>query len=136
MTDQHQHRATPEQWERITDPDGVASWVCILELRDRIAALEAAQLEQSESHRFCVDAIVRRVEAMESPMTELRAASAEARPAGGLVEMIEAVAGGDARAAIREVAEWLKQQQEVPIGSSTASADYFAAMLREEANRG
>jgi hypothetical protein len=32
------------------------------------------------------------------------------------------------------VAKWLEQQQEVPIGS-TASADYFAAMLREEAGR-
>jgi hypothetical protein len=39
------------------------------------------------------------------------------------------------RAAIHHIADWLEQQQEVPIGSSTASADYFAAMLRSEANR-
>jgi hypothetical protein len=43
--------------------------------------------------------------------------------------------GTEARAAIREVADWLDQQQQVPIGCSTASADYFSDMLREEAGR-
>jgi hypothetical protein len=38
------------------------------------------------------------------------------------------------RAAIHHIADWLELQQEVPIGS-TASADYFAAMLRSEAGR-
>ena len=42
---------------------------CILELRARVEALEAAQLEQAESHRFCTDAIVRRVEALEAGAT-------------------------------------------------------------------
>jgi hypothetical protein len=37
----------------------------IQSLRFRVEALEAAQLEQAESHRFCTDAIVRRVEALE-----------------------------------------------------------------------
>jgi len=59
-------------------------------------------------------------------------------PVVGLVErlihLLGHYGGGTARAAIREVADWLEQQQEVPIGS-TASADYFAAMLREEAGR-
>jgi hypothetical protein len=89
MTDQY--RATPEQWEvvEICSEEGKIPWPtadCILELRDtiralckarndlvvcsteqnqRIEALEAAQLEQAESHRFCTDAIVRRVEALE-----------------------------------------------------------------------
>jgi hypothetical protein len=57
----------------------------------------------------------------------------DARP-GGLVERVAAT--NNAPEAIREVAAWLEQQQEVPIGCSTASADYFAAMLKEEANRG
>jgi hypothetical protein len=67
MTDQH--RATPEQWAQIersaeeVHGDGCSA---ILELRARIEALEAAQLEQAESHRFCTDAIVRRVEALEA----------------------------------------------------------------------
>jgi hypothetical protein len=66
-------------------------------------------------------------------------------PAGGLVERVAKAlydaphpVGSwrpNARAAIREVAQWLEQQQEVPIGSASASADYFAAMLRSEANR-
>jgi hypothetical protein len=38
----------------------------ISKIINRIEALEAAQLEQAESHRFCVDAIVRRVEALEA----------------------------------------------------------------------
>jgi hypothetical protein len=87
MTDQL--RATPQQWERIKQlaKEGWEIQSAIYELRSRIEALEAAQLEQAESNRFCVDAIVRRVEALESPMAELRAASAEARP-GGLVERV------------------------------------------------
>jgi hypothetical protein len=108
MTNQHTHRATPEQWEyqeRWASDDDDAS--CILELRCRVEALEADQLEQAESNRFCTDAIVRRVEALEatqhahadvshlsdaereqvtqeSAMTELPAARAEARH--GVVE--------------------------------------------------
>jgi hypothetical protein len=63
----NQHRATPEQWEyqeRWASDDDDAS--CILELRCRVEALEAAQLEQAESNRFCTDAIVRRVEVLEA----------------------------------------------------------------------
>jgi hypothetical protein len=98
MNQSQQHRATPEQWEviGICKEEGKIPWptaTCLLELRARIEALEAAQLEQAESHRFCTDAITRRVEALEAvqrnqqlAMTELRAASAEVRPAGGLVE--------------------------------------------------
>jgi hypothetical protein len=204
MTDQH--RATPEQWAYMHERTeaGLEMTSCILELRDtiralckarndllvcsteqnqRIEALEAAQLEQAESHRFCTDAIVRRVEALEAydkedancwamvrsgmhalreriealeaaqqdkldrlialdredptpdpAMTELRAASAEARPAGGLVERIEAVAGGDARAAIREVVKWIQDRQDSDQVVHTAYE--AASWLRIEANRG
>ena len=134
MTDQH--RATPEQWAQIersaeeVHGDGCSA---ILELRDRIAALEAAQLEQAESNRFCTDAIVRRVEALEDPMTELRAASADLNSSagltsspGGLVERIEAVAGGDGRTAIREAAKWLRS-----VGNNRSADD-----LEQEADRG
>jgi hypothetical protein len=111
------HRATPEQWAThrawaASDDDSS----CILELRSRIEALEAAQRE--------------------APMTELRAASAEARPAEGLIERVEeALAnefqpGGDwrdeARAAIREVAKWLRSEL-----VSCAAAD----QLEHEADR-
>jgi hypothetical protein len=159
MTDQH--RATPEQWEyqekwgqRSFEPDIDSS--CLLELRARVKALEAAQLEQAESHRFCTDAIVRRVEALEAfdhrpllaavraqsravahfgnRLDALEAASAEVRPAGGLVERVEesiitGMVDGDrhaARAAIREVAKWL----------DTKGQHGCSLLLREEANRG
>ena len=65
-------------------------------------------------------------------------------PAGGLVERVadaiyrNGIGDGfrkEARAAICEVADWLDHQQEVPIGCSTASADYFSDMLREEVNQ-
>jgi hypothetical protein len=57
MTDQH--RATPEQWAKCEEDARLWSGAfnCILELRARIEALEAAQLEQAESHRFCTDGI-------------------------------------------------------------------------------
>jgi hypothetical protein len=66
-----EYRATPEQWEyqekwgqRSFEPDIDSS--CLLELRARVKALEAAQLEQAESHLFCVDALVRRIEKLEA----------------------------------------------------------------------
>jgi hypothetical protein len=237
-----QHRATPEQWEHVEVSAGMKQQIpwatadCLLELRSRIEALEADQLEQAESHRFCVDAIVRRVEALElahriqsgtltsaeraelgvvtrvqleaamlrsasdarqaamdelrawrpldiettygseaaadaaqilhapmvvegtfehggdflkvyaqfedrlkatperdPAMTELRAASAEARPAGGLVERVANAiynvphdSAAEARAAIREVAQTLR----------ASFFEYAADWLEQEANRG
>jgi len=112
---------------------------CLLELRDRVEALEAHQMEQSWSERFCVDAIVRRLEKLEAAqrdedkldrlialdvedpapdpaMTELRAASAEARPAISLVDEVAYEAGlsdlADARAAIRAVAAWIRDRHD------------------------
>ena len=182
-----QHRAKPEHWlilGRQAETLGCASSNAILELRSRIEGLEAAQLEQAESHRFCTDAIVRRVEALEArdkedascwamvrsgmhalrervealeaapqdkldrlialdrddptpdaPMTELRAASAEARPAG-LVERVADLLGhhgdGTARAAIREVAaavwdRWVEEE---------STGEEIAQWLEQEADRG
>ena len=109
MTDQY--RATPEQWAcqkawAVDDDDSS----CILELRARIEALEAAQQDK-------LDRLIALDAADPTPdpaMPELRAASAEAQPAGGLVEMLGDVwSEGQplhpyARvAAIREVATWL-----------------------------
>jgi hypothetical protein len=209
-------RATPEQWDLIAETGGGCMSATILELRARVEALEAAQLEQAESHRFCTDAIVRRVEALEAaqhahadlsrlsdaerdrmaqelakpaawrpletettygteaftataqqilrapmvvegtfehggetyrfkakpereaPMAELRAASAEARPAGGLVERVaqsiahkgcfapEEFYDQEARAAIREVAKWLRAGRML----------HAAELLEQEADRG
>jgi hypothetical protein len=160
-----------------TDPRKVA--VVINALSDRIEALEAAQLEQAESHRFCTDAIVRRVEALElahriqsgtltsaeraelgvvtrvqleaamlrsasdarqAAMDELRAASTEARPAGGLLERvtdsISCPFSSDeykAHAAIREVAAaaWRIWEEE-----AETTWEEVAQWLEQEASRG
>jgi hypothetical protein len=158
----------------------------IQSLRARVEALEADQLEQAESGRFCVDAIVRRVEALElahriqsgtltsaeraemgvvtrvqleaamlrsasdarqTAMDELRAASAEVRPTvkesltdgGALLERVANAiynvphdSAAEARAAIREVAAWLRENDsECQMGGD---ADATAELLEREAN--
>jgi len=131
MTDQH--RATPEQWEHVQISAGMKQQIpwatadCILELRSRIEALEAAQRE--------------------APMTELRAASAEARPTvkdsltdgGGLVERVaETMATpslparewrDESCAVIRAAAAWFRKQGGYP-------NEWTAQMLEQEADRG
>ena len=122
MAEQH-HRATAEHWDLIGRMCHRAEFSCLVELRDRIEALER-----------------------EAAMNELRAASAEARPTvnaritrdrdetgdyliihdaspstGSLVERVAAAITGDsdepsnwkpeARAVIREVAKWLQEQE-------------------------
>jgi hypothetical protein len=85
MTDQH--RATPEQWAMLEEQSAPEYDNTILELLSRIEALEATQ---------------------HAPTTT------EARP-GGLVERVHSCIVGEpecghmqARAAIREVAAWLR----------------------------
>jgi hypothetical protein len=113
MTDQH--RATPKQWELIDDASReVVSASCIKELRARIEALEAAQRE--------------------GPMAELRAASAEARPAG-LVERVATIISlaktsrGAAEDVLSEVAAAAKD-----LRFTTAKA--LIDWLQREASRG
>jgi hypothetical protein len=83
------HRATPEQWaetEKWAQGDELDS-SCILELRSRIESLEAAQQDK-------LDRLIALDAADPTPdpaMTELRAASAEAQPAGGLVERVATI---------------------------------------------
>jgi hypothetical protein len=184
----NQHRATPEQWEyqeRWASDDDDAS--CILELRDRIEALEVAQHAHADVSRlshaereqvtqelakpaawrpletettYGTEAAIATAQQIlratgvvegtfehagetyrfkakperESAMTELRAASAEARPAG-LVERVADSLCCDphlhakARAAIREVAAWLRE-------GGDYSADAWADMLEREVFRG
>jgi hypothetical protein len=57
---------------------------CILELRARIEALEEGSTEQAESNRFCTDAIVARIEALEAaqqPADQVRGATEMVAPA-------------------------------------------------------
>jgi hypothetical protein len=105
MTDQH--RATPEQismcvypGDLATDPRKVA--VVINALSDRIEALEAAQLDK-------LDRLIALDAADPTPdpaMTELRAASAEARPAASEIFPVEyADSNGDGIRIIMEPAD-------------------------------
>jgi len=145
MTDQH--RATPEDWEyiRLRAEDGVGLLNCILELRARIAALEAAHSPQPDKldRLIALDAADPNWEPNPA-MAELRAASAEARPAGRLVERVtarieygidaELDPEGIARAVIREQAAWLRENDsECQMGGD---ADATAELLEQEADRG
>ena len=114
MTDQ-QHRATPEQWASIDDPENPFAYeVCILELRDRIAALEASagigQAVTPANTSPPTDSLVERV------AEGIAAADDE-----GLTNMTW---NHHARAAIREVAAWL----------DTKGQHGCSIWLREEAN--
>jgi hypothetical protein len=126
MTDpQQQHRATPEQWETlehyviaIPNPS-IAS--CILELRNRVKALEAGQtcphiVTSDEGTSYC--ALAEQTANQFRDPTEKVAAAA---PADSLVERVadaivsQATSAGivddrPARAAIREVASWLRSE--------------------------
>ena len=142
------HRATPEQWEHVAicaEMKQQVPWAtaaCLLELRARVETLEAAQLEQAESNRFCVDAIVRRVEALEATQHAIRSG-----PESPLVERVaDAIAGQatsagivndrPARAAIREVAAFLEAIQGQWCDSAAEVVAKLAAELRQEADRG
>ena len=91
----NQHRATPEQWESIERyAEDNAYDACILELRARIEALEAAQPKVRSGP--------------ESPLVErvADAIAAQATSAG-------IVNDRPARAAILEVAAWLRTQDDL-----------------------
>jgi hypothetical protein len=96
MTDQH--RATPEQWELLKRQGqtlGSAESIALLELRDRIAALEASagigQPVTPANTSAPADSLLERVQ--------------------GAISDVEFPHGTDeARAAIREVARWLRSE--------------------------
>jgi len=61
------HRATPEQWANVERwaSEMRSTDSCLLELRDRIAALEEDATEHSKSAHFCFETIIQRIEALE-----------------------------------------------------------------------
>jgi hypothetical protein len=142
MTDQH--RATPEDWEyiRLRAEDGVRLPNCLLELRARVEALEAVQQDK-------LDRLIALDAADPTPdpaMYELRAASAEARPAGGLVERVaarieygidaELDPEGIARATIREVAAAARLRDLNGQSVAVMTWEMVAQWLEQEASRG
>jgi hypothetical protein len=106
----NQHRATPEQWETIERyADTSDPYSCLLGLRARIEALEAAQPKIRSGP--------------ESPLVErvADAIAAQATSAG-------IVNDRPARAAILEVSKWLAAQ------SNSVTGQAWAAQLEIEAN--
>jgi hypothetical protein len=103
-----------------------------MELRSRVKQLEEDSMEQAESQRFCVDALVRRIEKLEAEHGAWRAveklyeeneeglkqlAEIEKAERNSLVFRVEQkirsaheLGGFQARAAIREVAVWLREE--------------------------
>jgi hypothetical protein len=81
MTDQHQHRATPEQWA-LTESRGVGVYAtssCLIELRDRIQSLE--------THIAVMEPLVARTQAATGSALHL---AAEISKLGHRVEALEA----------------------------------------------
>ena len=121
------HRLTPEQWESIERyADDNAYDACFLELRARIEALEAAQ----QLHTFTADEV--------APIV-VGAASAAAQLADSLMDRVaraiydapnkhDGCWRSEARAALREVAAWLRSEL---ISRNREVAD----LLEREANR-
>jgi len=113
------YRATPEQWVNLERRQLYGGdLVCaVLELRDRVQSLEDDSWKQAESTRFCVDALVKRIEALE--------ANSQPTPnslpiRSSLVERVHSCSVGEpecghmqSRAAIREVAAWMTSNPDV-----------------------
>jgi hypothetical protein len=159
MTDQQQHRATPEQWAVVEELSSGSIASCVFELRDRIenlkteaeereatnlssfceleariAALEAGQtcphiVSSDEGTSYCalaeqtqdkLDRLIELDRALDSKSTPNDRQIRSSAPADSLVERVaraicEApppIEGwrSEARAAIREVARWLRSE--------------------------
>jgi len=142
--------ATPEQWAEMEQWAGghYSTSACLIELLDRIAAMEA----QRETEKACIQEIYDKLDRLKVQhesnwsrivkleealvtlkielITERNAKPQAPAPAGGLVERVAAAANcyplDDARAAILAVAEWFDA-----IGYGAT-----ASILRQEVERG
>lgn len=121
------HRATPKQWESLERwaEDNVYD-ACFLELRARIEALEAAQQPRAFTGK-----VVAPITRDRDETGDYLIVGGTPSPAGSLVKRVQQsiddkAVGHEARAAILEVAKWLKEE-----GYSTLQAEALA----REANR-
>jgi len=132
---EQQHRATPQQWRDVKAMSfGSLAYSTILELRDRIKALEAAvDRAASEAYR----AASTEVRPSEVSATEAKSNHPE-KPDSSLVERVAAAITGDsdgpinwkpeARAAIREVAAWLRER-------ARYGGWFWSQLLQQESER-
>lgn len=144
MTD---YKATPEQWAQVEAWMAIESEysACVLELRARVEALEKDATEDSASTHFVFDAIIKRLEALEA---NSKPSPNSSQIGSFLVERVAAAIHPnrcadpnlylhEARAAIREVAAWLREQKAVDLPDHTQWAAARAAdVLEQETDRG
>ncbi|NBX45594.1 MAG: hypothetical protein EBR00_11285 [Gammaproteobacteria bacterium] len=158
-----EHRATESEWYCIKtrtcgDKADVVTYSCLIELRDRLEALEArdeddkeawaarlrrpgrSQAERIASMAERIASLVKRIEALEA--AQPAKSNYPAKPDSSLVERVEDAIHrnwnesghgfrAEARAAIREVAKWLSQESSGHLGSGT----HWAQRLEQEAER-
>lgn len=63
--------ATPEQWadiERWAKDTASSCDACLIEINERLKSLEEDCYEENRSYRFVVEALVRRIEALEAKL--------------------------------------------------------------------
>jgi hypothetical protein len=148
-----QHKATPGQWAMIESRIWGPNSSCILELRARVEALEGLIHELQTIHNTAVDWRMEqdhRLNQLEAAMRPRTFTAEEVAPivvptvkdsltvpAGSLVERVRDIIGldpvgdGKARAAIREVAAWLR---DLP-GWEGSTLDAIGSLLDQEATR-
>ena len=142
---EQQHRATAEQWALIERMLHHTEFSCILELLHRIEALEARDEDDKEawaarlrrpgrSQAERIASLVKRIEALETAAQPAKP-NHPAKPDSSLVERVRQAQGcgneRDARAAIREVAAWLREH--FLQGFDPHSAGGWAMRLEQEA---
>ena len=108
------YRATPEQWADIEQWGGTLT-DCLLELRDRLKVAEQ-RISELEAGATCPHVRSSDEGTSYCALAEQQAAPPpEPAPAGSLVERVRQAQGcgneRDARAAIRAVAEWLRENE-------------------------
>jgi len=158
-----QHRATDSEWYCLEartcgDKSDAPAYSCLLELRDRIEALEAkdeddkeawaarlrrpgrSQVERIASLAERITSLQERIEALE--VAHRGRPNHEELPDGSLMTRVAAAIHPnvcadpnlylhEARAAIRELAKWLSQESSGHLGGG----EYWAIRLEHEAER-
>ena len=126
-----QHRATPKDWKYMHERTeaGLETTSCLLELRDRVEALEAAANNRQHgeaAERAEPDPAASLVDRVANAIFNVPHDS-EAEDCAAIRTTFKALA----RAAIREVAAWLRSEYPRREGYGTA----WANLIEEETNR-
>jgi hypothetical protein len=141
-----EHKATPEQWALLEEQSAPEYDNTILELRARVEALEATQhahvdlsgVPESERQQM-LESLKKPAKIQLLPLEQDHPQVVGPTPAGSLVERVAtamqpgtfdySIYEPEVRAAIREVAAWLRE-------SGDYDANAWASLLQDESNRG